>query len=216
MGETDFYGSHKDAVNTFRWIGKNGTEFFTGSEDGYMKWWDIRNFKTSTRDFLVVVDEEETDPEKAECVSCLSFEPTIPSKFMVGTGRGKIISSRMQPKQGSTNMILSTFDDLQTSKILAVDRNPFLPKYFLVIRDNTAKFWCEDLKTSPVMWMKRSVARLTGGAWNPARQSVFLTTRVDGVLETWDFLYQQNAPILPIKVADYPLLCLKVIGFTLI
>ena len=26
----------------FRWIGKAGTEFFTGSQDGYMKWWDIR------------------------------------------------------------------------------------------------------------------------------------------------------------------------------
>ena len=210
MGETEFHGSHADAVYTFRWIGKTGTEFFTGSEDGYMKWWDIRNIKKATREFLVVVDEDETDPEKAEGINSLSFESTIPSKFMIGTGRGKVISCRMQPKQGTTSMILSTFDDLTTSKVMAVDRNPFFPKYFLVIRDNTAKIWCEDLKTSSIMWMKPSPARLTAGAWSPARMSVFFTTRYDGVLEAWDFLYQQDAPILPIKVADYPLLTLKV------
>ena len=39
---------------------------------------------------------------------------------------------------------------------------------------------------------------------------MFFTTRVDGVLEIWDFLYQQKGPILPVKVADYPLLSMKV------
>ena len=29
-------------------------------------------------------------------------------------------------------------------------------------------------------------------------------------MEVWDFLYQQKGPILPVKVADYPLLCMKV------
>ena len=32
----------KVVIRDFRWIGKAGTEFFTGSQDGYMKWWDIR------------------------------------------------------------------------------------------------------------------------------------------------------------------------------
>ena len=32
----------KVVIWDFRWIGKAGTEFFTGSQDGYMKWWDIR------------------------------------------------------------------------------------------------------------------------------------------------------------------------------
>ena len=32
-------------------------------------------------------------------------------QFMVGTRKGKIISNRMQPKAGSTNMILGVFDD---------------------------------------------------------------------------------------------------------
>ena len=35
----------------------------------------------------MVLDEEETDPGKAEYVNSLSYEPTIPSKFMIGTGQ---------------------------------------------------------------------------------------------------------------------------------
>ena len=58
MGETDFDRSHSEPVTAFRWetkeeifvynflllswIGKTGTELFTGSEDSYVKWWDIR------------------------------------------------------------------------------------------------------------------------------------------------------------------------------
>ena len=39
---------------------------------------------------------------------------------------------------------------------------------------------------------------------------VFYTIRVDGVLEVWDFLFEQRLPILPVKVADFPLYTLKV------
>ena len=46
-----------------------------------------RNFSKPVRDFLVVLDEEETDPGEAEYVNSLSYEPTIPSKFMIGTGQ---------------------------------------------------------------------------------------------------------------------------------
>ena len=52
--------------------------------------------------------------------------------------------------------------------------------------------------------------RLTGGCWSPIRMSLFFTTRQDGVLEAWDFLYRHKAPVLQCKVADYPLYCLKV------
>ena len=141
------------------WIGKTGTELFTGSEDSYIKWWDIRKIKSPVREYLVTVDPEETDPEKAESVTCLAFEPTIPSKFMVGTRKGKIISHRMQPKAGSSNQILGVFDDGKRARVSELERNPFYPKNFLVIRDYSAKIWCEDIKNSPIMWMKQSPAR---------------------------------------------------------
>ena len=81
--------------------------------------------KSATRDFLIVLDEDETDAEKAEGVNSLSFESTIPSKFMIGTDKGKVISCRMQPKQGAKSLILSTFDDNRRCKVMSVDRNPF-------------------------------------------------------------------------------------------
>jgi hypothetical protein len=41
---------------------------------------------------------------------------------------------------------------------------------------------------------------------------VFFTLRMDGMMEVWDFLFQHEAPIRPVKVADWPLHAIKVIG----
>ena len=60
------------------------------------------------------------------------------------------------------------------------------------------------------MWMKPSIARLTGGGWSPTKISVFFTTRVDGYVEVWDFLHNHQVPILNIKVADSALNCVKI------
>ena len=68
------------------------------------------------------------------------------------------------------------------------------------VGDNTCKIWCEDLRTSPIMWMKPSKARLTDGCWSPTKISLFLTARTDGFVEVWDFLHNQRLPILTIKV----------------
>ena len=206
---TSFESSHQDAVYFVKWMGKLGTEFFTGSADGFVKWWDIRDMTQPVNQFLLLPTEE-TNPEFSLGINCLSFEPTISSKFMVGTDQGSVVCCRMQPKQGTNDMILGDFRQCHFSKVMAVDRNPFYPKNFLTVGDNTCKIWCEDLKSSSIMWMKPSVERLTGGAWSPTKISVFFTSRLDGVVEVWDFLHNQRQPILPIKVADYPLNCLKV------
>ena len=82
----------------------------------------------------MATEEGETNPDMSEAVTCLAFEATMPSKFMVGTRRGRVVSCRMAPKQGSSNMILGVYDDMKKSRIMSVDRNPFYPKNFLVIR----------------------------------------------------------------------------------
>ena len=108
-------------VYTLQWVGKTGHEFFTGSQDGTVRWphmkrfggvsyifrwWDIRKFGKATREWLVARDETETDPDKAEGVCSLSFEPTMSSKFMVGTAQGNVLSCRMQAKPGTSGWIL--------------------------------------------------------------------------------------------------------------
>ena len=70
------------------------------------RWWDIRNFGKATREWLVARDETLTDPDKAEGVCSLSFEPTMSSKFMVGTAQGNVLSCRMQAKHGTSGLLL--------------------------------------------------------------------------------------------------------------
>ena len=108
-GLIDFYNSHRDAVYGIKWVGKTGSEFLTGSQDGLVKWWDIRKFERPTRQFIVSCDEGEDDVSKADAISCLSFEQTIPSKFLMGTNQGNVISCRMTPKVGNTSLLLSAW-----------------------------------------------------------------------------------------------------------
>ena len=51
-----------------------------------------------------------------------------------------------------------------------------------------------------MMILSSYTENLTDGCWSPTRPSVFFTARQDGVLDAWDILYQQKAPILSIKV----------------
>ena len=61
-----------------------------------------------------------------------------------------------------------------------------------------------DVKLVMIMMMmmipSSYTENLTDGCWSPTRPSVFFTARQDGVLDAWDILYQQKAPILSIKV----------------
>lgn len=50
------------------------------------------------------------------------------------------------------------------------------------------------------MWTKYHTAYLTDGCWSPTRPAVFYTTRMDGTLDIWDFLFKQNDPTLSIQV----------------
>jgi hypothetical protein len=55
-----------------------------------VKWWDIRKFTEPTEVLILDPSKEgANDLQHAHGASCLEFEPTIPTKFMVGTDRGK-------------------------------------------------------------------------------------------------------------------------------
>lgn len=49
------------------------------------------------------------------------------------------------------------------------------------------------------------MAYLTDGAWSPVRPAVFFTTRMDGTLDIWDFVFKQCDPALSLKVTCIPL-----------
>ena len=43
---------------------------------------------------------------------------------------------------------------------------------------------------------------MTDGCWSPVRPAVFFTTKMDGTLDVWDYLFKQNDPTLSIQVCQ--------------
>ena len=70
-------------------VSKHNILTFTFFSNSQVKWWDIRKF-TEPTEVLILDPSKEGSAEvsTAHGVSCLEFEPTIPTKFMVGTDRG--------------------------------------------------------------------------------------------------------------------------------
>lgn len=46
---------------------------------------------------------------------------------------------------------------------------------------------------------------MTDGCWSPVRPAVFFTTKMDGTLDVWDYLFKQNDPTLSIQVTKLDL-----------
>jgi len=73
-------------------------------------------------------------------------------------------------------------------------------------------FLCfQDLKT-PIMTTKYHSSYLTSGCWSPTRAGVFFVTRMDGVVDIWDYFYRQNEVAYSHKVCDPTLSSIAVQG----
>merc|ERR1719231_991140 len=90
-------------------------------------------------------------------------------------------------------------------------RNPANVKCFLTVGDWSARVWVEDIKT-PIMTTKYHSSYLTAGCWSPSRAGVFYVTRMDGVLDIWDYFYRQNEVAYTYKVGDAMLSSISVQG----
>lgn len=71
----------------------------------------------------------------------------------------------------------------------------------------------EDLRT-PIMTTKYHSSYLTSGCWSPTRAGVFFVTRIDGVVDIWDYFYRQNEVAYSHKVGDSQLSSMAVQGTT--
>nr|XP_023025505.1 dynein intermediate chain 2, axonemal [Leptinotarsa decemlineata] len=201
--------SFRDPVHNVLWIhSKTGTEFFSSSTDGQVKWWDIRKLSEPTETLILDYNKDEDQSlANAMGASCLEYESTIPTRFMVGTEQGVVISCNRKGKTALEKM--PTRFNAHMGPVLALQRNPGFVKNFLTIGDWTAKIWSEDCRESSIMWTSFHKAMLTDGSWSPTRLSVFFTTRSDGTLDVWDVLQQQKQACLGVKVCDEPLKCLR-------
>lgn len=78
--------------------------------------------------------------------------PPQPTKFMVGTEQGIVISCNRKAKTPAEK-IVCTFSG-HHGPIYALQRNPFYPKNFLTVGDWTARIWSEESRESSIMWTK--------------------------------------------------------------
>eukprot|EP00128_Syssomonas_multiformis_P018454 Colp12_sorted_trinity150504_noHs@34982 len=196
--------SHRDPVYKVLWIqSKTGTECFSVSTDGQVLWWDIRKLGEPTESLLL-------DPGKSGKPLggvVLDYDFTMPTKFMVGTEQGSVLSCNRKAKNPGEK-IVSVYTG-HHGPVYALQRNPMSTKNFLTVGDWTARIWSEELKT-PIMWTNYHMSYLTDGAWSPQRGAVFFTTKMDGSLDVWDLLFKQSSPTLTLQVCDEPLHSLRV------
>ncbi|XP_034439463.1 dynein intermediate chain 2, axonemal-like [Hippoglossus hippoglossus] len=201
--------SHRDPVYKIVWLqSKTGTDAFSASTDGQVLWWDVRKLSEPTERLVLDLGREGNLNRALGAIS-LEFEATMPTKFMVGTEQGVVVSCNRKAKTPAEK-IVCTYDG-HHGPIYALQRNPFFPKNFLTVGDWTARIWSEDIKESSIMWTKYQMSFLTDACWSPVRPSVFFTVKMDGVLDIWDILFKQNDPTLSLKVCDKALnsLCIQ-------
>ncbi|CAF1270672.1 unnamed protein product [Rotaria magnacalcarata] len=200
--------SHRDPAYKTVWLqSKSGTEFFSASTDGKVLWWDTRKLSEPVETLILDI-EKKGRLENALGAMSLEYEPTLPTKFMVGTEQGRIISCNRKGKNDAEK-IGSVFPG-HWGPVYALQRHPNFTKNFLSVGDWTVRIWSEELRDDCIMWTKPSMHALTDAQWSPTRSSIFYTSKMDGTLDVWDILFKQNEPTLSIQVVDEPLHCLRV------
>ncbi|NWV43220.1 DNAI2 protein, partial [Grantiella picta] len=200
--------SHREPVYGACWLlSRTGSECLTGSTDGKVLWWDIRKMSEPSDRLILDITRQDQQKDALGAIS-LDFSPSLPGKFLVGTEQGIIISCNRDAKTPA-DKIANIFRG-HIGAVYTVMRNPFFPKVFLSVGDWTARIWTEELlDSSPIMETKYHIPYVLDGCWSPVKPAVFFTTKSDGTLDIWDFLFHQKNPSLSLKVSNDPLLSLR-------
>ncbi|XP_043793745.1 dynein intermediate chain 3, ciliary-like isoform X1 [Apis laboriosa] len=200
VGISHVYVSHRDPVIQVFWIpSKNSTDFFSASTDGLVLWWDIRFPKKPTEKLVMDLDDPKRgDIYKATGITCLQFEQTMSSRFLVGTENGIVVNVNRRT-ENPVEKLLVRFECYE-GPVLAIDRNPVYPKNFLTVGNWSAKLWADDTKEGNLFSIRQQTVDLTGGCWSKSRCSVFFTINAEGLLEVYDILLGTEKPLLNIRL----------------
>ncbi|XP_045784511.1 dynein axonemal intermediate chain 2-like isoform X2 [Maniola jurtina] len=200
--------AHRGPVRSVLFVNsKSGREFFSGASDGVCKWWDMRDMGAPTDEMIMDVVESSSDAQsaaRAHGVSVMEYEPTIPTRFMVGTEDGLVIGGNRKGKTPAEKLPLKL--DAHLGPVWSLERNPGFLKNFLTVGDWTVRVFSEECRESAVLWSPPLRHRVTAAAWSPTRLSLLLALQDDGRLAAWDLLRRQHAPALAVRVCPEPLL----------
>jgi len=188
--------SHRDPVYDICWLaGKTATDCVSTSTDGQVLWWDARKLAEPQEKMQL---EDKMNDGRAIGGVRLEYT-TAGGKFLVATEQGTVVSCNRKAKNAADRM--GMVYEGHSGPVYAVQRSPFMPKFFLTIGDWTWRLWNEELR-SPVITSKYFMSYMTDTCWSPARPGVFMTTKMDGTLDVWDIFYKQNEPVLSTQVHD--------------
>ena len=79
----------------------------------------------------------------------LEYEHTMPTKFMVGTEQGKIISCNRKAKTPPEK--LAAIYSGHMGPVYSIKRNPHFTKMFLTNGDWSVKVFSEDIRDAPII-----------------------------------------------------------------
>jgi len=206
--------SHHDPVYDVFWTNsKTGTLCASVSTDGQMMWWDTRRLGEPTDKLQLNTDAKAEKASTGTVLGGSSLEynqEAGPTKYLVGTEQGVVLSVNLRNrKQNNGIAVYDNGPGKHHGPIYSIQRNPTHNKFFMTVGDWTARIWVEDLRT-PIMTTKYHSAYLTSGCWSPTRAGVFYVTRMDGVVDIWDYFYRQNEVAYSHKVGDAPLSSISV------
>jgi len=189
--------SHRDPVSDISWVaGKTAFECVSTATDGQVLWWDTRKLGEPLEQ-LLLEDKAAGDGRLVGGV-CLEYS-TAGGKFLVGTENGTVIACNRKAKNPADR--LGLVYEGHCGPIYALQRNPFWPKFFLTIGDWTVRLWNDELR-GPVMTSKYFMNYVLDATWSPTRPGVFLSTKMDGTLDVWDYYHKQNDPTLTLQIDD--------------
>ncbi|XP_017156266.1 dynein intermediate chain 3, ciliary [Drosophila miranda] len=191
--------AHRENTKALCWVhSKSNTEFYTGSLDGSIKYWDTRDLMMPVHELLLEpVPQERQNRQDAHGVMVLEFEYTIPVRFVIGSDMGCIFVGN---RKGMTPLeTLLAYYQLFAGPVRTINRNPFFVKNFLVTGDWRARVWSEESKDGPSTMYFRKKTQVVCGAWSTGRCSLFVTGDNKGVVDFWDLLLSQRVPIYSIN-----------------
>ncbi|XP_037956146.1 dynein intermediate chain 3, ciliary, partial [Teleopsis dalmanni] len=187
--------AHREPVAGLCWVhSKSNSEFYTGSIDGSIKYWDFNNLEDPLQE--VLLDPEPTDDQsrdRAHGCTVLEFEYTIPVRYIIGTDQGFIFVGNRKGITPSEALINNY--KIFAGPIRTIERNPFFVKSFLITGDWCGMIWAEEVKNAPSTLFIKKNNQIMCGTWSTARCSLFVTGDSKGELDFWDLLLDQKKPI---------------------
>uniref|UniRef100_A0A1A9WYS9 Dynein intermediate chain 3, ciliary n=1 Tax=Glossina brevipalpis TaxID=37001 RepID=A0A1A9WYS9_9MUSC len=195
--------AHRESAPALCWVhSKTNTEFYTGSLDGSVKYWDGRDMETPIQEILL--DPVLTDAQsrsRSHGATVLEFEYTIPVRFIIGSDMGSIFVGNRKGMTPSETLAAGNYR-LFSGPIRTIERNPFFVKNFLITGDWCAKIWAEECKGSPTTLLIKKKNEIFCGTWSTVRCSLFVTGDAKGELDFWDLLLHQRKPIFTLKFSQ--------------